>query len=255
MKKIILFFIAAFLVASCATRKDVVYYQDIDDINLSDVDEVNSHPQVQVNDLLNIKVKTLNPVSSIPYNLEMGEGSARQPQRIELLRLTAYLVDDEGNINFPQLGKVNVAGKTTQEVQDLLQEKLSEFLIDPTVVLRLVNFKFTIQGEVNRPGTYDIIEENLTLPQAIGMAGDFSINGRRDNVTLVRHENGERVVKRIDFTKSDWMNTPYYYIRQNDLIYVEPNNPKVKSAGFVSGVGTLLSVVSIMLSAIVIIVR
>ena len=254
MKKSILL-LFSFVLLSCATRKEVVYYQDIDSREFVSIESINTHPKIQINDILKISTSALNPESVIPYNFNTGEGSSVQTNQVELLKLSGYLVNSEGEINFPQLGKIKVEGKTTQDIQDILEEKLSKFIKSPTVIVRIINYKFTVQGEVRQPGTFEIIEENMTLPQALGLAGDLTINGRRDNVLIYRQEGGSRKVKRIDLTQTDWMNTEYFFVKPNDLIYVEPNNPKVKSAGFVSNVGTLLSVLSIILSAVVIIAR
>jgi polysaccharide export outer membrane protein len=254
MKKSILL-LFSFVLLSCSTRKEVVYYQDIDSREFASIESINTHPQIQINDILKISTSALNPESVIPYNFNTGDGSSIQTNQVELLKLSGYLVNSDGEINFPQLGKIKVEGKTTQDIQDILEIKLSEFIKSPTVIVRIINYKFTVQGEVRQPGTFEIIEENMTLPQALGLAGDLTINGRRDNVLIYRQEGGNRKVKRIDLTQTDWMNTEYFFVKPNDLIYVEPNNPKVKSAGFVSNVGTLLSVLSIILSAVVIIAR
>lgn len=254
MKYLVLFFFSL-LLFSCSTRKNVVYYQDIDSREFAPIEEINSHPKIQINDILNISTTALNPESVLPYTFNTSENGGNQAMQPDMLKLTGYLVNSDGQINFPQLGKVKVEGKTTQEIQDILEKKLSVFIKNPTVIVRLLNYKFTVQGEVLKPGTYEIIEENMTLPQALGFAGDLSINGRRDNIIIYRQEGEKREIKRIDLTQTDWMNTEYFYIRPNDIIYVEPNNPKVKSAGFIGGVGTLLSVASILLSAVIIIFR
>jgi len=254
MKRFILFFFSL-LLFSCSSKKDVIYYQDIDNKEFSSLESINSHPRIQINDILNISTAALNPESVLPFSFNTGESSSVQPRQVELLKLTGYLVNSDGEINFPQLGKIEVEGKTTQEIQSLLEDKLSLYIKNPTVNVRILNFKFTIQGEIRQPGTYEIIEENMTLPQALGLAGDLTINGRRDNIMIYRQEGGQREVKRIDLTQSDWMNSDYFFIKPNDIIYVEPNNPKVKSAGFVGNVGTLLSIVSIIFSAVVLLAR
>lgn len=255
MKNLILLIFFAFIISSCATRKQIVYLQDVDNQTLVDIRELSKHPIIQTNDILDIKVGAINPSSVAHFNRNPGENN-NAPQRLELLRLTGYVVDEEGNIDFPQLGKIHVGGKTTVEAQELMKLLLSKEVINPNVKLTIINNKFTVHGEVARPGTYEFIEENLTLPQALGMAGDLTITGRRENVLLIRHNpNGEREVKRIDLTSSEWMNTDAYFIRQNDWIYVEPNQPKVKSAGFVGNVGTVSTVISIILTAVVLITR
>lgn len=248
-------FLLMILVLGCSTRKEVVYYQGIDSTKFTPVGTINTHPKIQINDILNISTTALNPESVLPFSFNASGNTGAQPRQVQLLKLSGYLVNDDGEINFPQLGKIKVQGKTTQEVQDILENKLVVYIKEPTVNVRLLNYKFTVQGEVARPGTYEIIEENLTLPQALGMAGDLTINGKRDNILIYRQEGVSREVKRIDLTQTDWMNSDFFYIRPNDIIYVEPNKPKVKSAGFIGGVGTLLSVASIVLSAVVIIFR
>lgn len=255
MKNFFLFLLFSIIVSSCATKKQVVYLQDVDDNVLIDINELSRHPVIQTNDIVDIKVGALNPNSVIPFNRTPGQNN-NAPQRLELLRLTGYVVDQEGNIDFPQLGLINIGGKSTTEAQELIRQKLAKQVVNPNVKLTIINNKFTVHGEVRNPGTFDFVEENLTLPQALGMAGDLTITGRRDNILLIRHNPyGERIVKRIDLTTSDWMNTDAYFIRQNDWIYVEPNTPKVKSAGFVSSVGTLSTVISIILSTVVLITR
>ena len=170
MKKSILL-LFSFVLLSCTTRKEVVYYQDIDSREFASIESINTHPQIQINDILKISTSALNPESVIPYNFNTGEGSSVQANQVELLKLTGYLVNSEGEINFPQLGKIKVEGKTTQDIQDILEEKLSKFFKSPTVNVRIINYKFTVQGEVRQPGTFEIIEENMTLPQALGLAG------------------------------------------------------------------------------------
>lgn len=243
------------LVLSCSTRKQIVYYQDIDDQNFSPIDSIYEHPKIQVNDLLNITTTALNSESVAPFSFDPENSDASLFRPVGLLKLSAYLVNKDGNINFPQLGKINVEGKTTQGIQELIQNKLSQFIKDPTVNVRIINFKYTIQGEVARPGTYETIEENITLPQALGQAGDLNIRARRDNIMIYRQENGVREVKRIDLTQTDWMNTEYFFVKPNDIIYVEPNKPRIKSAGFITNIGSLLSVFSILLSTTLILTR
>ena len=118
-----------------------------------------------------------------------------------------------------------------------------------------MNFKFTVMGEVKAPGTYTLSEETITLPQALAMAGDLTIQGERKNLLVFRNENGVLTTKRIDLTQTDWMNTSYYFLKQNDMVYVQPNNPRIKSAGFIGNVGSVISVVSILMSAAVLIFR
>jgi polysaccharide export outer membrane protein len=140
---------------------------------------------------------------------------------------------------------MEVAGLSLMEVTELLADSLKNYIHDPKVEVRILNTKFTVLGSVNSPGTYTIPEETITILQAIGMAGDFSITGNRANVLLIRQINGNRSVIRLDFTKSDWLNSTAYYIRQNDVLYVEPNYSEVKQAGIIGDVSELLRVLTV----------
>jgi len=255
MNKLLISLICGILLCSCASKKDVIYYQDIDNTELDDVSKVKPDIDIQIGDILNLDLKTLDQESLLPFIKNANLTQAGGGQQIELLKLRGYLVDENGFIDLPVVNKVKVAGKTTQEAEILIKNKLSAYLKNLYVSIRIINYKFTVTGEVKNPGTYEISEPNLTLIQALGMAGDLSIRGRRDNVMIIRTEADKRITKRLDLTKSDWMNSPFYFVKQNDVIYVEPNNPQVKTAGFIGNVGVLTSVASILLSAVVIITR
>jgi polysaccharide export outer membrane protein len=175
----------------------------------------------------------------------MGAGMGMQPGMVSL---QGYIVNEYGEIEMPVIGRVQVGNLTLEQAEKKIKSKLSSYLKDPYVSVRHLNYKFTIQGEILRPGTYEIFDPNLTLLQALGMAGDLTIRGKRENILIIRTIGNERIVRRIDLTKTDWMNSPFYFIKQNDYIYVEPNNPQVKSAGFIGNVGTLLSAISFLTS-------
>ena len=173
------------------------------------------------------------------------------------MKLNGYLVSQELTINFPQLGAISVFQKTPAQLEVYLKNRLiSEgHLKNPIVTVRLLNSKFTVLGEVNKPGTFNYSENRLTLLQAIGIAGDLSLHGRRDNIVMIREIDSKRTITNIDLTKSDWIQTEWNYIRPNDVIIVYPNQPKVKSAGFVGNVGTAVTVVSVLLSTIILLTR
>lgn len=251
MKKILVLLLTISLVG-CASKKEVIYFQDIAEEGIPQPDSLYQYPEVQINDILKVDITALDLESLIPFQFEKLPVQSRQ---LELMKLEGYVVDENGFINYPQLGKIKVAGKTTQELEKYFEKLLSVYIKDPTVKVRLLNFKVTILGEVNRPGTISLTEESITLPQALGLAGDLTIKGQRENVLVIRTVDGVRTTARIDMTETDWMDGPYYYLKQNDVIYVAPNGPKVASAGFIGNVGTLLSVVSILLSAAVLLAR
>lgn len=234
---------------SCASKKDVLYLQDLEETELVKIDSIFSKTRIQSNDILYIQLTAYDDESLNPFRFQKSENTSRNYSvNTETLRIAGYLVNTEGYIDFPNLGKISVVGKTTGEVSDTLKEAISEYVTDPTVSVRLVNFKVAVIGEVRNPGLYNLSEEGLTLPQALGLAGDLTINGERHRVLIIRNEGGERVYKYIDLTKSDWMNSEFYYLKQNDVVYVQPNNPKVKQSGYIGTVGNVLSLLSIMIS-------
>jgi polysaccharide export outer membrane protein len=257
MKKFALFFILSLIILSCTSRKKIVYFRDIEDTKIENLDKYNTQLEVNVNDILNINVRTLNPEASLQFSQNSMGAQGRGGMRMQgdMLKISGYLVHQDGTIDFPQIGSLDVKGKSTREVQKLLETKLKKYLKNPIVSVRVINYKFTILGEVKAPGTYEILEENFTLLQALGRAGGLTINGKRKNVLIIRHQDGERIKQRIDLTKTEWMNSPFYFVKQNDQIYVEPNNPQVKRAGYITNVGTVLSLVSALLSVSVLIFR
>lgn len=237
-------------VTSCASKKDVLYFQDAETINSSKLSYSNS--KIQINDIINIKVTALNAESVVPYNVE--NGLAPSTSFIEILKLQGYLVSKEGEIVFPILGKIKVLDKTTSELENYLTKLLIDggHIIDPAVSVRLLNSKFTILGEVNKAGTYNITENNITLLQAIGYAGDLTINGSRKEVLIIRSKDGVQFTKRIDLTTTDWFKTEYYYVKQNDVIVINPNTNKIKSSGLLGSAGAVMSAISLVLTSILI---
>lgn len=251
-KYIPIFILSIGLFSSCASKKDIVLFGDFQENTKNNV--LFALPKIQVNDILDIKISTLNPETAIPYNSSFSQVGVPS---IELLKLQGYLVSAEGNIVLPILGVISAKGKTTaafeQEIFKVLEN--GGHLKNPTVTVRILNAKVTILGEVSTPGTYAYTEQTITLPQALGYAGDLTIGANRKEVWLVREEDGIRNFHKIDLTKSDWFSSPYYTIKQNDIIYVAPNNVKIKSAGFIGNTSTVLSVVSILLTTYVLLTR
>lgn len=245
--------ILVLVLSSCATRKNVILFQDLDE-NISK-EVVHTARKIQVNDILDIKISTLNPETAAPYN--SGGGSANMNVNVDMLKLQGYLVSVEGKVSLPILGDIKAGNKTILQLQSDIQNTLEEgrHLLNPTVVVRILNAKVTILGEVNNPGTYGYTEQFITLPQALGYAGDVTIGADRKQVWLIREEEGKRHYYNVDLTKTDWFDSSVYTIKQNDIIYVYPNVVKVKSAGFVGNTGTVLSVVSIFLTTYVLLTR
>lgn len=245
MKKIISFAFLLLFLISCSTKKDILYFQDIKDKPQTEV--IYTQNKIQVNDILRITVSAINPDSALPFNANFyntstaaNAGSATNGQNA--MSLNGYLVNADGNISMPILGNIQVLGKTTNEIEDLIEKILIDQgqLNNPTVIVRVTNAKITILGDIGNPGTYPYYEQNLTLLQALGYAGDLSIFGRRNDILIIREQDGKRTYGHIDMRKTDWFNSEYYYIKQNDIIYVNPNGPKIKSAGYVTNIQGLL---------------
>jgi polysaccharide export outer membrane protein len=238
---------------SCASKKDILYLQDVSHV---DGNEINyKFSKILPNDILDISVRALVAETTLPYNRQMSANLIGTS--LDVLKLEGYLVSKEGTIVFPVLGKINVGGKTTGEVELIIQNLLENggHLKEPTVSVRLLNGKVTILGEVKSPGTYAFTEQNITLPQALGYAGDLTINGQRNDVLLITEENGRRKVVHIDLTSSTWVDTPYFFVKPNDFIVVNPNDSKVRSAGFIGDAGTILTIASIVLSTVILLTK
>ncbi len=254
IKRNILILVSLVLVfSSCASKKEILYFQDAD---YYIPQEIYYEPvKIQPNDILNITVSALVQETAAPYNITVA-GSAVN-SNIDLLKLQGYLVGEDGTITFPVLGTLDVAERTTKELEQGIKELLEKggHLKEPTISVRILNAKVTVLGEVARPGTYSFTEQNITLPQALGFAGDLTINGERKDVLLIREENGIRKIQHLDLTSTDWFNTPYFYIKPNDFIVINPNEAKVKSAGLVGNVGVLLTILSLVLTVTVLLTR
>lgn len=235
---------------SCGSQKDVVYFQDASDYEtiVSDNSQTNTY---KVDDVIGVNVSTLDPTASIPFNLfssARGEGSFNQPQQLD------YIVDKNGDIDFPVLGSVKILGLTSEEVKELLKEKLQPYLKDPIINIRLRNFTVTILGQVNRPGTYQVNGEQITILEAIGLAGDIDIKGKRKNVLVIRDFNGTKVYTRIDLTSKDVLNSPIYYLTQNDVVYVEPNKSAITQSSLDSRTSTAISIASLVITSTILLI-
>lgn len=239
----------AFL-ASCSAPKEVLYLQDIASIKEENIDK-NYEVIIHKDDLLAILVNSKDPELALPFNMpvvtyQIGAQTTAQQ------RLLGYLVDQNGDIDFPILGKIHVEGLTRMQVTELIKQKLmSEDLIkDPIVTVQFLNFKVSVMGEVTRPGTFDISGDRITLLEALSMAGDLTIYGRRDRVAVIREKDGKRRILYHDLRSLDIFQSPCYYLQQNDIVYVEPNKAKTGQSRINSNnsVGVWLSAVSVLAS-------
>ncbi|MCO5723340.1 polysaccharide biosynthesis/export family protein [Robiginitalea marina] len=241
---------AAALLASCASRKEVAYFQDAGDFETL-VDNNTSITKFKVDDLVSIHVSSLTPEASAPFNLYRGasEGGIRAEQ-------VDYLVDQDGMIDFPVIGKLKIEGLSPDEVRLLLREKLSDFLKDPIINIRLRNFTVTVLGQVARPGTYPTNGEQITILEALGLAGDLTLRGKRENVLVIRDFNGTKVYNRIDLTSKDIVKSPVFYLTQNDVVYVEPNKVGIRETSVGASTAITVSILtSLLTSAVFILTR
>ncbi|MEC7262440.1 MAG: polysaccharide biosynthesis/export family protein [Bacteroidota bacterium] len=238
--------IVACFVVSCSPSKDVVYFQDASQFETL-VDDNTFSTKFKVDDLLSIHISTLDPEASAPFNLFRGaeEGGIR-PEQVN------YLVDKNGEIDFPVIGKVKIEGLSPSETRDLLREKLKDYLKDPIINIRIRNFTVTVLGAVNRPGTYPVNGEQITIMEALGLAGDIAIKGRRDNVMVIRDFDGTKVYNRINLNQKDALKSPVYYLTQNDVVYVEPNKSGKTQSNFDQRTSIAVSIVSVLITSTVI---
>jgi polysaccharide export outer membrane protein len=238
------------LLSSCATKKDILYFSDL---KINDTDAVVLTPtKIQANDIVSIRITSDNPEVSEMYNMQQSALNTNTTG----VTLQGYLVSIDGFVTLPVLGKIQVDQLTISELEQKVtdQLKVQKHLTNPLVTARLLNAKFTVLGEVASPGTYTFTEQNISLLQALGFAGDLTINGKRNDVLLIREENHQKTYVHIDMTSKKWFDSPYYYIKPNDVIYVTPNGPVVKSAGYIGNLGTFVSLVSLTLSTMLTII-
>lgn len=241
------------LFTSCTSSIEVVYFQD-EPLNNNENVSFNTDIVYKSNDMIIINVAG-DPDAVKPFNLPSVSYNISEVNVQGNIKMQSYLIDREGNIEFPVLGSIKLSGLTRTQATVMLKEKISEYVKDPIITLRLINFTITVLGEVNNPGTFTIEDEKISLPEALGMAGDLTIQGRRDNVFLIREENGVKQFTKFDLTSINIVNSPNYYLRQDDVIYVEPNKSKIRSASYnqnnaiiISGVATLAAIIAIILN-------
>lgn len=216
-------FVSALLViivyCSCVNTRKSVYFNDLQDSSIP-VTIQNLEPVLQKNDLLSISVSSLNTTASQVFNTPNTSGTQEA---------SGYLINQDGYIKFPILGNIKAAGLTKKAVADNITKSLidAKQLLDPIVTIRYLNFKVTVLGEVARPTLVNVPSEKITLLEALGMAGDITIYGKRDNVIVLREEDNNRVIKRLNLNSNELLTSPYFYLKSNDIIYVEPNKARV----------------------------
>ena len=200
-----------------------------------------------------IIVSADDPEIALPFNLK-SYNTVNSKNTLDQVVYQLYLVDKNGFIDFPIIGKLKLSGLTRTEVLILLKEKISVYIKDPIITFRITNFKVSIQGEVTLPGTYPIVSERVTLIEALSMARDLTIYGKRDNILIIREINGVKSYNRVDITKADFITSPFYYLAQNDVIYVEPNKTKINGAAVGANTGVFISITSLLITVATLII-
>jgi polysaccharide export outer membrane protein len=223
----------AMLFASCGTTEEIAYVNDATRDSAMAISGKFTNG-IQANDLLNIYVESETPLATIPFNQEtnkiaVSEGTVMNPGASAV---SGYLVSNAGTITFPVLGEIQVLGMTHAELAAELQKRLRDqgHILDAVVTVKLMNFKVSVLGDVANPGQIMATGERLTIFEALSMVGDLTIYGQRTNVMVIREENGVRTIGELDLSSKDVFNSPYYYLHQNDVVYVEPNMKKKKTA-------------------------
>lgn len=253
-------FVVLISVFSCKVPENVVYFQNSTD--LEKISSTNSFTSVfKVDDIVGIMVSAADMDAVRPFNLmqgsssslgESGGGSTSSSGSGE----PTYLIDEKGNVDFPVLGQLKIAGLTRIEAKEMIKEKLKIYINDPIVSVRLKNFKITVMGEVSKPGSYTIPNERVTIIEALGLAGDMTIKGKRENLMVIRENEGVNTYHRVDLTSKSIFKSPVYYLAQNDVLYVEPNDSRIRESKTRNNtLGVIISIVGVVLSVVTLAIR
>jgi polysaccharide biosynthesis/export protein len=247
---LLIFSLSSIFLVSCMSKKNIVYFQG-EPSNTTNTKGYD--PVLKSDDLLSITVMDLDPIAVVPFNIPVtnvaqglggySQGTPPPP---------GYLVDSQGNIDFPVVGKVHLSGMTRSAAIDTLKKALKPYLAHPTVLMRILNYQVTVLGEVRNPGTFTIPNERITLPEALGIAGDLLITGERKNVLVIREVDGKRKETRIDLTTKELFSSEVYYLNQNDVVYVQPNRAKVNSSLVnTANAGLVVSIISVLVTMVI----
>ena len=241
IRKLLFYSLAFLLMSSCATRDEIVYFQGIEELEGVEAPE-NIPVEIEEYDILRIDVSSLNPEVVEPFVFN-SPSTGRSGGGESGSATYGYLVNEEGFITFPVLGEIPAAGKTRDQLERLLNDRLEEFIKDVVVRVRIANFQVTVIGEIGS-SVIEVPGERLSIVQALAMAGDISYDGKRDNILVVRMHDGIMTHERLDLTSAEIFDSPYFYLKQNDIVYVEPTYRRVKSAGFITSWQGIVSIIT-----------
>lgn len=255
-RTLLFFALSVVLLTSCAPKAKIVYYQNIEESLQANAQWNSFVTKLQADDLLMIVVSAEDIESAAPFNLvNTMTSNPNNPAGAAQMQQQLYLINAQGYIEMPIIGSLKLSGLTRTEAVQLIKNKVSRYLNDPIINLRIMNFKVTVQGEVVRPGVHSINSERLTLPEALALSGDLTIYGKRNNILVIRENDGERTFERVDMTQSDFIHSPYFYLRQNDIVYVEPNKTRVNSSSVGPNISIGISALSLLVTIIALTIR
>ena len=252
-KSLVIVCLCTLLLASCSSYKNVPYMQNPEVVNQLDSIMPLYDAKIMPKDLLTVTVNTTDPEAAAPFNLTVQNTiTASRSSLTQQPSLQQYLVNNEGTIDFPVLGRLHVGGLTKTEAEDLIREKLKPYLQKtetPIVTVRMANYKISVLGEVAKPGTFTVSNEKVNVLEALAMAGDMTIWGIRDNVKLIREDAaGKREIISLNLNDADIVTSPHYYLQQNDILYVTPNKTKAKNSDIGQSTSLWFSATSILVS-------
>lgn len=239
--------------SSCGSRKNMVYFQP-DSTQINTVYE-QYVPKIQKSDILTVVITAADPKVTAPFNPLSTMTAGSLTQGVDMALRPTYTVDPNGNITLPLLGNVHIEGLTRLEAIEKLRTELGQYIKDPGVNINFNNFRVSVLGEVARPGSFIIPTERVTILEALGMAGDLTIRGIRENVIVIREIDGNKSIHRLDLTKQETLNSPYYYLVQNDVIYVEPNKSQINNSKLGANTNVIISIAGLLITVISVLTR
>ncbi len=247
--KALLVFVVIQVFFSCTPSSKIIYLQDVYSNKKSVEKSADYEPKLQADDLLSIIVSSENPENTIPFNLPQIQGSSDISSSQNNIK--TYLIDSHGEIDFPVIGKIKLAGLARSEANKKMVALVSEYIKNPGINLHILNFKVSVLGEVNHPGSISIKSERITLLEALSTAGDLTIYGKRTNILVIREIEGIKTYESIDITKSDFINSSFYYLAQNDVVVVNPNKTKINAAAIGPNTSVIISSISLLITIFV----
>ena len=253
MKKISIIILATILITSCGTKEDIVYFNGVSSKdNIVGIDSYS--PTYHIDDELVIVVNALDPEAARPFNQTSVSYTEDIRSSVGRERIQSYLIDSDGIIKFPVLGEIKLSGLNREQATNLIEDKLTDYIKDPIVNIRTLNYKITVLGEVNRPGSYTTPNERITLIEALALAGDMTIYGERENVLVIQDYDGKKTYTRVNLKSQELFESPVYYLSQNDVVYVEPNKTQAKSSSIGPSTGVIFSALGVLISTTALII-